>query len=45
MVNKGSHVADFVRIRPHTYSTISAALMNSNNFNAIIFIQKVINLF
>ena len=37
MVNKGSHVADFVRFRPHTYtlyahSTISAALMAAINF-------------
>ena len=37
MVNKGSHVADFVRFRPHTYtlhahSTISAALMVAINF-------------
>ena len=37
MVNKGSHFADFVRFRPHTFnlhaqSTISAALMAAIKF-------------
>ena len=37
MVNKGSHFADFVRFRPHTYnlhvhSAISAALVGGNNW-------------
>ena len=45
MVNKGSHFADFVRFRPHTYnlyaySTISAALMGGNKNFAIIIITN-----